>query len=183
MLRSIFFVAGCAVILFITSVAQAQVETTPIPLPPKPDFSSMKFLLGTWNCTETNTRRNKPYTSTSTTTMDPSGYWMDTKTVAHPVSFDPTPTVTTDKVTYDAGHWVDVSTDDRGTYAFSSSTGWKGDKIVWHPGATSSVTSGNVVGGGDTTVTKVSDTKTTHTGSFKESSGRTITLKGTCTKQ
>ena len=115
--------------------------------------------------------------------MDPSGYWMDTKSVAHPVSFDPTPTVTVDKMTYDGGHWVDISTDDRGAYSFASSTGWKADKIVWHPGATTSVTSGNVVGAGDATVTKVSDTKTTHTGSFKESSGRTVTLKGSCTKQ
>jgi hypothetical protein len=175
---------GFVLVLFGGAAAFAQIESTPIPMPAKPDFGSMKFMVGTWNCTATNTRRSKPYTSTATTTMDPSGYWMTTKTVAHPVSFDPTPTITVDKVTYDAGskQWVDVSTDDRGTYAIATSPGWNGNKIVWHPVNVTSVTSGNVVGGGDTTTTKLSDSKTMSVGTFKESGGRTVTFKSPCTK-
>lgn len=169
--------------LFVGTTAIAQVETTPIPRPAKPNFSSMQFQLGTWNCTETNTRRASAYTSTLTNTMDPSGFWMNTKTVSHPTSWDGQ-TIAMDKTTYDAAHsrWVDVSTDDRGDYTISTSSGWSGATIVWHPVSITSVSSGNVVGSGDMTYTKVSDTKYTYAGSFKEAGGRTIKLKGTCTK-
>jgi hypothetical protein len=171
-------------VLLVGTVAIAQIETTPIPPPEKPNFSSMQFLLGTWNCVETNTRRPNAYGSTLTSTMDPSGFWLDTKTLAHATSWDRHPGVVMDKVTYDAANtrWVDVLTDDQGNYGISTSNGWNGNKIVWHPISLTSVSSGNVVSSGDTTNTKVSATKYTYTGSFKESGGRTVTLKGTCNK-
>jgi hypothetical protein len=164
--------------------AIAQIETTPIPVPPKPNFSSMEFLIGTWVCTESNTRRATAYGSTITNTMDPSGYWMHTKTVNHATSFDRHPTTGTDMITYDSSssRWVDVSTDTEGGYGTSTSTGWNGDTIVWRPIGMTSVGSGNVVSSGDTTTTKVSNTKYTYAGTFKESGGRTISFKGTCNK-
>jgi hypothetical protein len=170
--------------LLVGTPALGQVETTPIPVPPKPDFSSMQFLIGTWVCSETNTRRATAYGSTITNTMDPSGYWMITKTINHASSFDPHPTTNMDQTTYDAANsrWVDIGTDNEGGYGASTSAGWNGNTIVWHPVGMTSVGSGNVVGAGDTTTTKVSSKKYTYTGSFKERGGRTITLKGTCNK-
>jgi hypothetical protein len=177
-------VFACVTALFVGTAAIAQVETTPIPRPAKPDFSSMQFLIGTWNCTERNTRRSAAYGNTLTNAMDPSGYWMNTKTLAHATSWDRYPGVGSDKTTYDAANsrWVDVGTDDEGNYSMSTSSGWKGTTIVWHPISLTSVSAGNVVSSGDTTITKVSDSKYTYTGSFKESGGRTVTLKGTCNK-
>ena len=177
-------VFACVAALLVGTAAIAQVETTPIPLPAKPNFSSMQFLIGTWVCSETNTRRATAYGSTVTNTMDPSGYWMNTKTNNHATSWDRYPTVALDKTTYDAtnSRWVDVMTDDEGGYGLSTSSGWNGNTIVWHPVNMASVSSGNVVSSGDNTVTKVSGSKYTYTGSFNESGGRKITYKGTCNK-
>jgi len=173
-----------ATLLFAGTAAFAQVETTPIPRVPKPDFSSMKFLVGTWNCSETNTRRASAYGSTVTYSMDPSGYWLDTKTRNHATSWDRYPTVGTDKTTYDAANsrWVDMGVDDEGNYTISTSSGWKGNTIVWQPQSLTSVSSGNVVSSGAQTNTKVNARKYTYTSSFKESGGRTISVKGTCNK-
>ncbi len=173
----------CAAILLITAVAQAQVETTPIPMSPKPDFSSMQFQIGTWNCVSTNTRRASPYTDTSKTTMDPSGYWMVTTDVAHPVSFDPHTHINVTKMTYDAStsRWVSLSTDDGGGYDMAVSTGWKGNTLVWHDVSTTKTE--NIASVGDVTITKVSDTKQTNASTFTEPSARVVHVKGTCTKQ
>ncbi|MFZ0364285.1 MAG: hypothetical protein WAL67_08790 [Candidatus Cybelea sp.] len=177
-------VFACVTTLLVGTAAIAQVESTPIPRPAKPNFTSMQFLIGTWNCVATNTRRATGYGSTLTNTMDPSGYWMNTKTMAHATSWDRYPGVAIAKTTYDAANsrWVRVTTDDEGNYGMSTSSGWNGNTIVWHPVNTTSVSSGNVVSSGDTTVTKVSSSKYTSTGSFKESGGRVVTSKGTCSK-
>ncbi len=177
-------VFACVTALLVGTAAIAQVETTPIPKSAKPNLSSMQFMVGTWNCVETNTRRATGYGSTLTYSMDPSGYWMNTKTISHATSWDRYPGTAMDKTTYDAenSRWVDVMTDDEGNYGMSTSSGWTGNTIVWHPVGMQPVTSGNVVSGGNLTVTKVSGSKYTYTGSFKESGGRTVTLKGTCNK-
>jgi hypothetical protein len=177
-------VTACVTALLIGTAAIGQVETTPIPLPPKPNFSSMHFLLGTWNCVESNTRRPTSYGSTVTNTMDPSGYWMTTRTLSHATAWARYPSVATDKTTYDAANsrWVDVGTDNQGNYGLSTSSGFNGNTIVWRPISITSVSSGNVVSAGATTYTTVSSTKYTYTGSFKESGGRNVTLKGTCNK-
>lgn len=177
-------VSALVTMLFVGTAAIGQVETTPVPRVPKPNFSSMQFLMGTWNCVESNTRRPTSYGSTLTNTMDSTGFWMDTKTLSHATSWDRHPGVAMDKTTYDAANtrWVDITTDDQGNYGIATSSGWNGNTIVWRPVAITSVSSGNVVSSGSTTTTKVSDTKYTYTGSFKESGGRTVTLKGTCNK-
>jgi hypothetical protein len=177
-------VLACMTAFFIGTAAIGQIESTPIPQAGKPDLSSMQFLVGTWVCSETNTRRATAYGSTVTNTMDPNGYWFDTKTITHATSWDRYPGVGMGKTTYDRENkrWVGVFTDNEGNYGMATSSGWDGDTIVWHPVGPQPVTSGNVVSGGDTTVTKVSDTKYTYTGSFTESGGRTVSLKGTCNK-
>lgn len=175
-------VFGCVSACLVATTAFAQVETTPIPPNPKPDFSSMAFLAGTWNCTESNTRRPRPYTYTNKTTMDSSGYWMVTNTVNHPSSWAPRPLDTQTRQTFDpsTSRWVTLSTDNQGGYDVSESTGWSGQTIVWkdmtYPKTNNTSTSG------DTTITKVSDTKTTYASSFTEPTGRTVDVKGTCTK-
>ena len=182
MQKGAFAAAACSAILLLTLVAQAQIETTPIPLPPKPNFSPMQFYVGTWNCVSTNTRRPNSFTDTVTYQMDSSGYWMNAKDVFHATSWAPQPSVTITKTTYDpsTSRWVSISTDDQGGYDMSTSSGWKGNTIVWHDQAYPKTN--NVSSNGDTTVTKVSSSKTTAAGTFTEPSGRVIKAKTTCTK-
>jgi hypothetical protein len=166
-----------------TSYASAAptTESTPIPMPPKPDWSSMKFLIGTWNCSSQSSRRPGPYLTTATTTADPTGYWLVTKSIIPKVSWAMGLT-STDSVTYDADQhrWVDVYSDDNGGYDVTFSPGWSAGTIVWTdalfaPGP-------DIIAASPVTITKVSDTKTTAHSSFKEKSGRTITLDTVCNK-
>ena len=70
------FVAAPAV-----STAQPAPAPTTVPMP-KPDFSSMMFLTGTWNCTQMLRGKQRP--DTSTTTVDSDGMWMVTQDIAPP---------------------------------------------------------------------------------------------------
>ena len=156
-------------------------ESTPIPTNTKPDWSSMKFLLGTWSCSTKRSRRPTPYSTTSTSAMDDTGYWMVTKSVSPKVSWAPGINAV-DMVTYDPQQkrWVDVYTDNLGGYDVTYSPGWKGNSAVWtdvlfQPGPDVMTTT-------PTTNTKVSDTKYTSSSSFTEKSGRKVTVIGTCTK-
>jgi hypothetical protein len=159
-----------------------QVETTPIPQPGKPDFSSMSFLVGTWNCSVMSSRRPGPYTVTATTTMSPNGYWMLTRSTIHKASWIPTEFVTEDRVTNDGStsRWVDINTDELGGYDLSTSPGWTGNNLVWtdvaYPKTDATATNN------PTTETKVSDTQWTSQQSFTEPSGRVVTVKTNCTK-
>jgi len=157
-------------------------ETTPIPVPPKPDWSSMKFLVGTWECSTQSSRRPGPYTATVVTTLDATGYWMDSKTVTAKVSWALGAT-SVDQVTYDSDQhrWVDVYTDTQGNYDVTFSPGWSGNTMVWKdalfaPGP-------DVVATSPLTVTKVNDTKQTSHSSFTEKSGRKNTVDQVCTKK
>ena len=161
----------------------AQVESTPVPLSSKPDFSKMLFLTGTWNCTVRSSRRPGPYMTTLVGTMNTNGYWIDTRTTVHKAPWIPRSFVATDHLTWDAStsRWVDVSTDEIGGYDLSTSTGWHGNKIVWTDVAypKSNATAVN----NPTTMTKLSDTKTSSVNTFKEPSGRTVSVTTNCTKQ
>ena len=44
--------------------APAQVESTPIPAPTKPNFSSVQFMIGSWTCSTKSARRPAPYVTT-----------------------------------------------------------------------------------------------------------------------
>lgn len=180
MLRTL---GALAVALFICgATAVAQVESTPVPMGSKPNFSPMQFMTGTWNCSILSSRRPGPYTTTSTASMGPGGYWMITRTTVHKASWIPASYTGEDRVTYDptTSRWVDISTDPFGGYDLSTSPGWRGNTIVWTDRAYPK--SNNTATNNPTTMTKISNTKTVSTSSFTEPSGRLVTVKTTCTK-
>ncbi|MBV8638199.1 MAG: hypothetical protein JO322_08955 [Candidatus Eremiobacteraeota bacterium] len=177
------FALGASVLFLMPVAGVAQtMESTPIPLPGKPDFSAMQFMVGTWSCRTTSSRRPAPYISTSTYTMSPDGWWLNETTVQNPVPWFNQRVTSYDKFTYDSDtkRWIDMTYGDMGTYGLTTSTGWNGNAMVWHdanfaPGA-------DVKSASDLTVTKVSSGKMTGTSSFTEASGRTINVVSTCTK-
>ena len=69
--------------------ASPNIEGTPVPTQPKPDFSTMKFLIGTWECSDMSSRRPGPFQTTEVYSMDPSGYWMLRESTIHTASWIP----------------------------------------------------------------------------------------------
>lgn len=165
------------------SYAPAQVESTPIPAPKKPNFSSMDFLIGTWTCSTKSARRPAPYVTTVTYTTDSSGYWINESSMTNPTKWIPIKLSVWDKITYDpdAHRWVDVSYGDGGAYGLSFSSGWNGGKMAWHD--VSFMAGPDISAQTDTTITKVSDMKITSSSSFTETkTGRHVAVTGVCTK-
>ncbi len=163
----------------------AQVESTPIPLPDKPDLSPMSYLVGTWACTNTSTRRPKPFTTTATFAMDPDGYWIDQTTTSEGVPWFPHPSTTTDKITYDTQlkRWVDVNYSTLGGYGYAvSAAGSTPARIVWHD-MTGTTGDPSIASTSDTVQTQDSPTHMVSKSSFKETSGRTVTFTVDCKKQ
>lgn len=180
MLRTVCSLA--IVLIGLSAVALAQVESTPVPATAKPDFSKMSFLTGNWTCSVKSSRRPSAYTTTSTATMSPDGYWLVTTTTIHKNSWIPQSFTSQDRMTYDpsTSRWVDVATDQGGGYDLSTSPGWNGNTIVWTDQFYPKVN--NTATNNPTTITKVSSTKTVSTNTFKEPGGRLISVKTTCTK-
>ncbi len=188
-MKSRFFYM-CSAFVFAIVLAGAMVladnapmiESTPAPAQPKPDFSKFMFMMGDWTCSTKSSRRPAAFITTSTTTIDPTGYWMVAKGVQHKTSWTHSDFSAVDMVTYDADahRWVDVSTGSEGSYNLSTSPGWRGDSIVWTDAVISP--QGNVMSTSPTTLTKMSDTTMSTHNSFKERSGRTITVTGSCHK-
>ncbi len=175
-------VQGFAPAIALADAAPA-IEATPVPRPAKPDFSTLNFLLGTWSCSEKSARRPTPDTWTQTASLDPSGYWLVTKSTDAGTSWFPYPSTSTDSVTYDSDskQWVDLYLDTNGGYGYSTSTGWSGNTIVWTDRAF--VPTANIKSISNFTLVKVSDTKTTSERSFVTSKGTTVGVSGSCTKQ
>jgi hypothetical protein len=165
--------------------ASAQVESTPIPQPGKPNFSSMSFMIGTWTCSIKSARRPAAYIVTSTYSADPNGWYIDETSVTSPMKWFATQTKLTayDKITYDSTthRWADVTYDNQGGYGLSFSSGWNGDKITWHD--VSFAPTADIKSQTDTSLTKVSNTKVTGTSSFTEAkTGRVVSVTSVCTK-
>jgi hypothetical protein len=161
----------------------AQVESTPIPAPRKPDFSSSSFMAGTWTCSSKSSRRPRAFTTISTYSLDPTGYWMNETSTTPKTSWVPTTLKTWDKITYDpdTNRWVDVTYGDGGAYGLSFSKGWVGNQIVWHD--ISFVAGPDINSQTDITTVKVSATKTTSSSSFTETkTGRRVMVTTTCMK-
>jgi hypothetical protein len=162
--------------------AMPNIEATPVPMAQKPNFSKMAFMGGPWTCSVMSSRRPGPYTTTSTTATSTDGYWMSTQTTTNTTSWIPRALTTVDRMTYDAStsRWIDMASDDQGGYDVSTSPGWIGNTIVWtdvtYPKTNATATNN------PTTLTKVSDTRTTSVSTFKEPSGRLVTVKSSCTK-
>jgi hypothetical protein len=115
--------------------------------------------------------------------MDPTGFWMITKTSTKPASYFPYASQMTDWTTYDrdTSRWVDVSTGSFGAYGVSTSPGWSGDTITWTD-ALFKPTS-DVMAETPTVVTKVSASKWTSPYTFQERSDKQwVTVNTACTK-
>ncbi len=181
-------VRRCALGLFLAicasaSLAQAAgVEATPIPHDPRPNFTEMQFLVGTWNCSIDSSRRPRPFGMQATISIDSSGYWMVTRSITDAVPWNPHTIMTSDYVTYDptTSRWIDISMDDYGAYDVSAATGWTGNSIVWTELAYPKLH--GVSHNNPRTFTKISDSKTVDDTSIVEASGRQVRVKTTCTK-
>jgi len=171
--------------LAIPSLAGAQVESTPIPQTPKPNLSPLSYLVGTWSCSTQSARRPAPFKTTVTYVMEPTGYWINEKSVTEPMSWFPAGLTSYDKITYDPQekHWIDLSYDERGGYGYSvSQPGSRGDKVVWH-GMTGVTGNPSIATNSDTTMMHDGNSKLTSSSSFTEKSGRNVSVVSTCTKQ
>ncbi len=168
----------------IPAYAPAQVESTPIPAPAKPSFSSMSFMIGTWSCSTKSARRPAAYMTMSTYKMDPNGWYIDETSVTKANgSWIPTATTTYDKITYDpfTHRWADVDYGNEGEYSLSFASGWTGNKITWHD--VSFAPSSDIKSQTDNVVTKVSNSKMTFASTFTEAkTGRVVAVTGVCTK-
>ena len=154
------------------------VEGTPAPTRQKPDWSQSKYLIGTWNCSDVSSRRPGPFQTTTTFSMDPTGYWIIKKETVHKASWIPREAVTETRVTYDpyGKRWVRIATGDNGGYAISTSP----DRTAWT--FVIQAQAPDIASYEPEVYTKVSDTKRTMKTSFTEKSGRVVNVTETCTK-
>ncbi len=162
--------------------ATPKVEGTPAPMVAKPDFSTMKFLIGTWNCVDLSSRRPGPFNTTEVYSMDPSGYWIIRETTIHKQSWIPREFQTETKYTWDsvAKRWVRIDTGDRGNYLVATAPMPTGTKKTYTYVIESKPP--DIASYQPEVYTKVSDTKKTMTTSFTETGGRVVSVKETCTK-
>jgi hypothetical protein len=175
---------GCALFAFtlstapVVSMAQTTLTSvTPTPVPViYPDFTSMKFLVGTWICTQP--WRGRTRTETNVYTMRSDRMWMVDTTTSPP--FDQYRTIPrngTMLTTYDSsiGQWVAIYYDNLGTYAIESTSGWQGNVASW---------SGRGLDGRSFSdiITKVSDTQTSDASTLTDSQGKITNVIITCKK-
>lgn len=159
------------------------IASTPIPRDPKPNFASLQFLVGSWDCSVASSRRPRPFAQHATTSISPDGYWLVTRTITDKVPWNPITITNTDYITYDATtqRWIDMSMDDYGAYDVSASPGWSANAIAWneiaYPKLHGAATNDPRV------MTKLNDTQTETDTSFTEASGQRVTIKTTCTKR
>jgi hypothetical protein len=180
------FFGTLAMLLMATSVnafaAAPKVEGTPVPTPPKPDLSSMNFLIGTWTCSDLSSRRPGPFTITEVYSMDPSGYWIIRNDTTHKASWIPRDFHSQTRYTYDsvAKRWIRISLGETGNYAVATaampvSTTKTYTYVIQSKAA-------DIASYEPEVYNKVSATKKTMTTSFTETGGRVVHVTETCTK-
>ncbi|HVR46551.1 MAG TPA: hypothetical protein VMT95_07970 [Candidatus Binatia bacterium] len=175
---TVLLMAGGATAL----AANPKVEATPVPTRAKPDLSSMKFLIGTWQCSDLSSRRPGPFTVTEVWSADPTGYWMLRDTTTHKASWIPREFHAESRYTYDAlaKRWIRITTSDNGGYSVATATmPGSSRKIYTYVIQTKAP---DVASYAPEVFVKVSDTKKTMTTSFTETSGRVVTVRETCIK-
>ncbi len=162
--------------------AGVNVEGTPPPTRPKPDLSSMKFLIGTWTCSELSSRRPGPFTVTEVYSMDPTGYWVIRDDTTHTASWILRETHSQTRYTYDAlaKRWVRISIGANGNFLVATAPMPVGSKKVYTYVIQSKTP--DIASYTPEVYNKVSDTKKTMTSSFTETGGRVVNVKETCTK-
>jgi hypothetical protein len=170
-----------ALMLTLRTIALAQnppVEGTPVPTAPKPDWSDVQYLMGTWNCTDVSSRRPGPFQITTSFELDPTGYWLIKTEKIQKASWIPQEFTNVSRVTYDnnAKRWVRIMTGDNGAYAISTSP----DRSVFTYQMQREAP--DIASYAPEVYTKTSDTKRSMKTSFTEKSGRVVNVTETCTK-
>jgi hypothetical protein len=171
---AIALLVGLAVLPTVSS-AQPSPSYTPVPLP-KPDFSSMNFLMGNWSCTQMIRGKQRPDSSTTTMGMD--GVWMVTQDTAPP--FDQYRNYAINSTVY-TGYdpttklWIQTGVDNSGAYFTSTSPGWQGNAMTW-------TTKGLDGSSGTDVTTKTSDTETTDASTNTDAAGHITKTTVHCTK-
>jgi hypothetical protein len=184
-ISSRFYVA-LAALLIVTGAtafgATAKIEGTPVPVTPKPDFSGLQFLIGTWQCTDLSSRRPGPFGVTEVYSMDSTGYWLVRDDTTHKASWIPREFHAQTKFTYDAlaKHWVRISLGDRGNYSVATAPNGVANAKTWT--FVTQTKAPDIASYAPEVYVKVSDTKKTMTTSFTETDGRVVNVKETCTK-
>jgi hypothetical protein len=177
--RFALFLAACLAV----APSLASADDPPVyTVPPKPDFSSMNFLIGSWSCTSKSARRPSPATYTETYAIDPTGYYLIDELKIAPVPWANYAQDLKFMITFDRDIKLFASelTSTLGDYGLSTSPGWVDGKLVWH--LINNTPSLDVASSSDLTVTRVSDTQTTSVTSFTTKSGNTVGVTGSCTK-
>lgn len=161
-----------------------KVESTPVPIAAKPDMSSMKFLIGTWTCTDVSSRRPAAFTTTEVYSMDPDGYWVNRESTIQKgsASWIPRDLHSHTKYGWDpnAKLWDRIGTDDRGNFEVATAPMPVNGKKTYTFVAQSKTP--GIASYAPEVFQKVSDTKKTMTTSFTETNGRVVTVKETCIK-
>jgi len=174
---------GCALLAIglsatpLVSIAQMTTAAAPTPVPiPKPDFSPMNFLVGTWTCTQP--LRGKTRSETDVYTMSNDGMWLVDAATSPP--FDQYRTVAQNTMTYmtydpTIKQWVTTTYDNFGGYGLESTSGWQGNVASW---------SGKGLDGGSYSdvITKVSDTETSDASTTTDPKGVVTTVTISCKK-
>jgi len=167
-----------------TDMSTAPPKAPTYPVPAKPDFTPVRYLLGSWTCVSHSQRRGSETSkSTSVTTLTPDGYWMKSVSKSAGTSYAKYATTFTDWVTYDSNtkRWVDIGMGSFGGYGYSSSTGPdKYGRTLWT--AEAFMPDGDSTSTTGTLQTKISDTKYTTAGAFTTAAGLVNNVSSTCTK-
>jgi hypothetical protein len=176
---------ACALLLAVTAgaaTAAPRVEGTPIPTAPKPDWSTMRFLIGSWKCTDYSSRRPGPFQTTEVYSMDSTGYWMVRDDTIHTASWIPHEVHSQTKYTWDpyARRWVRITTSEFGTYGVATAGEMVNGKKTYTYVIQSKAP--DVASYAPEVYTVMGGMKKTMTSSFTETSGRVVTVKETCIK-
>ena len=172
--------AACALALaFLGGGTAMAAQPTPVPNTP-PNFTSLRFLLGTWNCRSAISGRPGNRSETDRYTMAYDGWQMQDHVVSPPFDkFRNRDLVGDSWITWDPTLklWINQNVDNFGGYGLLTSPGWTGKKITWseiNP-------DGTLV---RVVETKVSDVKETYETWSNDKKGRALTLglSQTCTK-
>jgi hypothetical protein len=174
---------GCVLFAFalctapIVSTAQMTTAAAPTPVPiPRPDFSSMNFLVGTWTCTQP--LRGKTRSETDTYTMTGDNMWLlDTATSPPFDQYRTVPQDSTTYMTYDPTikQWVTIYRDNFGGYGLESTPGWQDNTATWNGKALDGSTVKDVI-------TKVSDTETRDANTTTDPQGKVTNVTIVCKK-
>lgn len=184
---SLRFACALATLVLATGAAalaaNPKIEGTPVPTRAKPDFSSMKFLIGTWQCSDLSSRRPGPFMTTEVYSMDPGGYWILRDTTTHKASWIPGEFHSQSKFTYDATakRWVRITTGAQGAYSVATASMPIGNKKIYT--YVIQTKARDVASYQPEVYEKLGDTKRVMTTTFTENSGQIVSVKESCTKQ